>query len=441
MLKETKMPTNPKRAPRKLAPISTTSPAPVVEPPVQYEPMRVAPEKPKTSHHFNWAILVVVSLAIVSGLLISFQKFKTDEEILTLQGPFPNRIETVDTKDWKTYKDEEQGIEFKYPKNFTLDESSSGVSLMHEVSFKHLDPCDLRDGMHELDSITDFNAKLQLLPANAEGAVKKTYASPADVIKNNKPILSEGFVEEYSAGDLKGFKIRLGAEGCGIETYYFEISSKQTLVVERHFDSTRTFGVIGVNNQFKTSAQILALPQIISPENEMEMFDLVLSSVEVSSSVDVTGWKTYKSSNYGFEFMYPKDWLVINETGMINVYSPQYFQRFQQAKDEKWLEFPPSNIQIIVTNKISIIASNLGVSNVTSIEQIAESSSGGLLSDIKKITFAGEDSYKGKVSGLRDMETIFFKKDTLYYQLILDRQYNPDISSESTLLSTFKFTK
>lgn len=91
---------------------------------------------PSSRHgQLHWALLVVIAIAIVSGLLISIEKFKTEQEILSLAGPFPKNFSSSplrgegggegDIKTWKTYRNEEFGFEFRHPLASKVEEDFS----------------------------------------------------------------------------------------------------------------------------------------------------------------------------------------------------------------------------------------------------------------------------------------------------------------------------
>ncbi len=175
---------------------------------------------------------------------------------------------------WQTYSSAQYGFEIKYPKEVVVKEDSSGVSLSHGIAYKHSDVCDMRDGGTMLNEVTDFNAKFRVFSKDVESTVKATYSSPKDIIENGQFKLSPGFVDPYSSGKLIGHKFSIGAEGCGLNTYYFPLGSSSTLVVTQTYTPERT----PLISDYK---KYLALPGILSPEEEKTMFDQILSTFTI----------------------------------------------------------------------------------------------------------------------------------------------------------------
>ena len=179
------------------------------------------------------------------------------------------KVEIIHTSDWQTYRNEE--FEFEYPDNFVVRDNEESVTLNHGVPYTHNDVCDFRGDSSPLNEVIDFNATLQVFNKDVESTVEATYFSPDDVIENGEFKLSPGFVDVYSVGSLNGHRFRIGAEGCGINRYYFPLGNSHTLVVTQSVSPERTPLILDYK-------KYLDLPGILSPEEEDKMFDQILST-------------------------------------------------------------------------------------------------------------------------------------------------------------------
>jgi hypothetical protein len=86
--------------------------------------------------------------------------------------------------------------------------------------------------------------------------------------------ISPGFIDEYSAGQLKGFAIYEGVEGCGHTIYYFPLSNNRVLVVENAMVQQLS-GVVSSDLE----KQILAVPGAISRQKNNQIFVKLLESI------------------------------------------------------------------------------------------------------------------------------------------------------------------
>lgn len=174
---------------------------------------------------------------------------------------------------WKEYSD--NSMQFEYPPNIiSVAKSGDKVSLKHSLSYTHNDFCDLKGDGTRLDKFTDFNVSLRVIAKNMKGTLDETQGWLAkDYFIDGNFKLSPGFVDYFEVGNLKGYRITSGAEGCGNYTYYFPISPSKTLVVVRAF--IPELSDINANNK-----TYFNLPGVIIPDQERELFTKILSSVE-----------------------------------------------------------------------------------------------------------------------------------------------------------------
>ena len=174
----------------------------------------------------------------------------------------------------RNYKSEKYGFAIKYPKNLTLSEENNGIILTHSIVYRHSDPCNFKGDSLILEELTDFHVSFEVFQKNLLETVIENESSAfaqENLIGNNLKI-SPGFIDEYRAGDLTGYQITRGVEGCGEYTYYFPLDSSQTLLIRRAFIAE--FSPIIADSQ-----KYLALPGIISPTMEKTMLDQIFSNL------------------------------------------------------------------------------------------------------------------------------------------------------------------
>ncbi len=204
---------------------------------------------------------------------------------------------TDDMANWKTYTNAKYGFEVRHPMELTIKEDAKGVVFSHSVPYKHHDSCDLKGGAPVLKEVVDFNATLKVFNTDVESAVKATFSFPKDIIENGQFKLSPGFVDEYSSGSLKGYILKIGAEGCGVNTYYFPLNALNTLVVSQRFTAERTELITGYE-------KVLALPGMINPKDEDKIFNQLLSTFKFTND-ETANWKTMnlpESKNVSFNY-------------------------------------------------------------------------------------------------------------------------------------------
>jgi len=160
-------------------------------------------------------------------------------------------------------------VSFIYPNDIAVEETDEEVILSHTVPFVHQDPCDFQGDGEGLQEIRDFDVTLKVIENSFPEVIKQNEGESFELQ------VSPGFVDEYSLGDISGYKITKGVEGCGYFTYYIPLEESKTLIITRSF--VPEFNPINTN--FET---YLTVFDVIIPTKEEEIFQSIVSSLKVN---------------------------------------------------------------------------------------------------------------------------------------------------------------
>jgi len=175
--------------------------------------------------------------------------------------------------DWLTYRDQE--FEIRYPALLDVTIKGSAIQLSHVLPYTHENPCFGWGGPYceksggcscndqgcvgdVLLDFTDFDVNIQIVEKSAE-----------EIVADLQPAYP---VSGILAGDLEGNVFSDQIESCGSYHYLFPLNDTRTLFVSR------------VNiTEYDTwqEADMLALPGVIVPEVEDELFHTILSSLRI----------------------------------------------------------------------------------------------------------------------------------------------------------------
>lgn len=177
-----------------------------------------------------------------------------------------------------SYRNSSLGISFQYPKKLKITGDNSSIKIHHEVPFEHHDFCDFKgEATTTVKTLTDFNVEMHLVNQNIMKAMKtESPYIPEENFLNGKIVVSPGFIDPVTFGNLNGYSIFEGAEGCGHTIYYFEIESEKTLVVTDDF-ITIFSGAIDAENMNKA----LAVPDVINKQSATSIFESIINSLKV----------------------------------------------------------------------------------------------------------------------------------------------------------------
>ncbi|MCL5666877.1 MAG: hypothetical protein M1383_03845 [Patescibacteria group bacterium] len=284
----------------------------------------------KTKHFYMWAG-VGAAVLVAAGLVIyQADDYKQGEELVSIEGI----LSTIkngfhgSAGDLKTYQNQDLGFSFQYPSKLSPAEKSGVVELSHQIPYQNHGDCDMKGDEQTYDNLTDFKASFQIYNGTAAQAARKMSPYlPAENFSGDTLKISPGFIDKYQVGNLTGFSIYEGVEGCGHTVYYFPVSGNRVLVAE----NMMVQALSGIFSDMREK-EILAIPGAISRQENRQILEQILSSVKFtdpsslspSIELDTNNWKIYRNEEYGFEFKYPGDWKIRPEGNVITLTTPQY---------------------------------------------------------------------------------------------------------------------
>jgi hypothetical protein len=177
-----------------------------------------------------------------------------------------------------SYRDENIGIAFIYPKTLKVTATADTITIRHDVPFEHHDYCDFKgEATTTVPNLTDFDLTLGIEQSGLIDAMKaKSPYIPEENFVNGQVVPSPGFIDPVAFGALSGYKIFEGAEGCGHTVYYFPVSDDRTLVATEEWVTVFS-GAIDADN--KAAAE--AVPGVIDGKKEAAILDGILGSLKI----------------------------------------------------------------------------------------------------------------------------------------------------------------
>lgn len=201
--------------------------------------------------------------------------------ILAVSIPFylKSKKTVVSDKIVASYSNTRMGIAFTYPKILSASSTPDSVNIHHQVPFTHHDFCDFKgESDTTIDTMTDFDVTFRVVNKNILETMKsESPYIPQENFVNNEVIPSPGFIDRFKVGNLEGFQIFEGAEGCGHTIYYLKVSDQKTLVIINKLITVFT-GSIDVANKSRAEA----VPGVINKEKSEEIFMSILKSMKAN---------------------------------------------------------------------------------------------------------------------------------------------------------------
>ncbi len=261
------------------------------------EPEQINPTpveiQPKTDHKIFY-ILILIFLAIIGSFSYLFYLQYNYNPMCVSDCSSIVVPDFDETSDWKTYRNEEYGFEFKYPSNWVkLDNYQTDPDLITIVSSNesadNVSKCYEGCG----PDLWFYHYK------NID--LEKYINDPGNLLFNPKKIKIDG-------------QTAYEVDEAGFSSYY-------AVLVQKGND---VYKILGYNNQLSLSSNTI--------ESQ------ILSTFKFIDKTDTSTWKTYRNEVYGYEFKYPNGSYVESNNGNIRI---QNYNGYRQglASGEFWLDF------------------------------------------------------------------------------------------------------
>ena len=191
--------------------------------------------------------VLVLILAISVGYMAVDKEKESESEIVS-------EINGI-----KKYDDD--SLYFEYPESLALNVADKEIKLSHSIPYVHRSHCDFKGDAAPLDKLTDFSISIQLRDMSIrEIADSSEYPSWSYMSEN-----------PFKIGNLKGYKIMSGVEGCGQYIYYLDMGDGKTVEVKRW-----------IITEFNESPEeYLKLDGIVNPSEGERIFGDILLSLKV----------------------------------------------------------------------------------------------------------------------------------------------------------------
>ena len=294
----------------------------------------------------QWLWPVIVS-GVVLVLLIAGGLWWWMSDVNPVSTPTPSATISPDLSSWKTYRDDKNGFEFKYPREYVF----VGSPIVNDGHIKDANGKSLVYlGLYLRDLNSEYSDSLSKEIEAVAGDVMDGQAERLDFKKISTPQDTLAYFSKW--------KITLNNG----DVYYrtradFELVSQKT---------TNQYG------QFKTVVYL----EVQNDLSDLKIFDQILSTFKFDDNSTVE----YKNSEYGFSLSLPATWK--GYTVEKESWGGSYLDRISDGpmefgpqiiiknpKGEKWqfvsiMVFTPEQWQLVVEEKLGVSAAPIGPSKL-----------------------------------------------------------------------------
>lgn len=274
------------------APAQPVSESKVIQTPSVSEIPNSPPIKPKPKFPLV-TIIIILAFLVLAGCAAGFYIFKPQIMKLVTKptpnvipgltrnpaSPTPSTAQTIDTSNWKTYTNRDNGFSFRYDSGSELDDGSAGNEPIIRLYDKKFD---------FNRNFKDLNKPYQLAADN-----ENYFTLQITKLDSNKYSRCKGFDEskKFLIGGYDAFYSELNAIQGGGPGY------SKIICLEKG----------GYRYEFFN--QYLGDSPVADHENIKNIFDQTLSTFEFTDSqtVDTSNWKTYIDPTFKYSLEYPSE--------------------------------------------------------------------------------------------------------------------------------------
>lgn len=385
----------------------------------------------------------IIALAVVVGIILGVGGYKLYQEATSDYVYDDNKPALVvpvgQTADWKTYKNEQFGLEFRYPATLTLPTPDTTSKFPNEIGIINGEGVNfavdyyatrgqaLRDGVSDTDNlyavtkidsqsnravifnlfVQDSSQKAQLKPlvdqviatfrflpmiSAASSDHQKPYATRSDGSVLDFPLTPIN--ELYKLSDLHRVSSAT-VQGWVEEVNYTSVGG-QILLSNRMGDFVRAdiahadiSGYVDTISKLKRGDKIEIFGTNIFVSNNGEVSLGLTGEIQVLFSsggpIETKDWQTYRNNQYGFELRYPLTWKISSTP--LSVPLPSFDKRL--AEYEVFNTNPPPG-----PDTLSITISSDSVEDVVAVQKRIHNSAADQLISLGDVPMFGGSAVK-----------------------------------------------